>query len=466
MNIAKHFLTFILILLASFQSSAETTPAESDDSTVCRVSLELNQEEKSAYIGFHAALSHLQGYYGTDRFQLKLNEIIAKQWPEKKVIEISPVFMEKILNLVDQQYLRDSIAKTIGLDSDEWSDFERKMKYVLLAGYTTENKYGQFTKKTEQLVNKIKNIDRNQMKKKTADKYEADVLKARAVTQIANMAFFLGRWSILNNEIAQNRADAAGKQLLFNAMTLSASGLLVASLVYAGPVVVGAGVFASSLTTDVVVAAQFARLGQIAAGVGMGVVGAPTALLFTDSTSAVMEAGRNAANNHSVYACELDKQMKNWKRKGVSPYISASIVGGGVGAVGGVLTLSAAGAKVVLLATSFGVGFAELETLGQINVNGMKALAEYRLAIQANDQGDNATARLHLQKSRDYAQKSGEKLLEGIVVGALSLAIGSEFKAALHEGEAMIRVVFANSSDTLPMALGIAKDSVQQLMAK
>jgi hypothetical protein len=456
----RYLLLAVLVILSAQPSwAAEPIPL----SDTCPVSLDLNPEEHDAYIEFHARLSHLLNYYGHDSFASKLNEIITTQWPEKKVIEISPIFMEKVLNLVDQQYLKDSIARTIGLNHPAWQEFERVMKRVTLMTYTTENKYGAFTKKTEALIKAIETVPRKYMKPQVYSAEQAGVLKARAISRIANMTVFLARWDIINREITKQRGEAAGKQLLLNTVSVAAGGLLIASIVYSGAIVAGAGTFAASFASDAVVAAQLARLGQVVGGMGMGVVGAPTTVLLTDSTNAVLEAQRQAADNHSVYACELDQQMKEWKARGVSPYLNAALVGGSVGAVG-VVTFTTLGAQTILYSTALSVGIAEAYMLGQINDYGMKSLAEYNMAIKAHERGDDEEARAHLRKSREYAQAGGQSVIQALVVGALSISIASEFGPALRDGEAAIRVMFANSSDTLPTALGIAMDSVRQTL--
>ena len=73
-------------------------------------------------------------------------------------------------------------------------------------------------------------------------------------------------------------------------------------------------------------------------------------------------------------------------------------------------------------------------------------------------------AKAHLVNARDFAQKSHEAALESVVIGCLTAHIAGHFHTALKEGEAMIREIFANSSDTLPQALGVAKDAADAVM--
>ncbi len=393
----------------------------------------------------------MRPHFGKPTFQSKLNQIIANAWPTEKVIEVGPTFMERVLNLVDQQYLKDIIAATVGLDHPQWYPFERVMRRVTLHNGGTENKWGRFTREAEALIAAIHAVRK------------PEVLKARAVTQIANMVVFLERWTIINQAIVQQKGAAAGRQLLLGAVSVAAGGLLIASLVYAGPIVAGAGAFGAGFATDAVVAANLARLGQVAAAGGLGFAGAPTALLLTDSVSVMLEAERAAADNRTILVCEIDKQMSAWKERGVSPYMQAALVGGGIGFGGGLLTLSAAGSKVILAATTFGVGVAQLYALGQLNEAAVQSIAEYRWAIEQQALGNNERARYHLRRSRAYAVQARQRGLESIILASLSASIGGSFKSALLEGESAILKMFANSSDTLPMSVDIGLDTLQNL---
>lgn len=450
-----------LILSLTLSATAALANSMQEDPNLCPVDLALNNEESHALGMFAAHLSHLQDHFGKPSFQGKLNQIITEHKPGDKVIELGTTFFEKTLNLIDQAHLKNSIASTIGLNNEKWEAYRRVMMRVTMLTYGTENKHGRFTRTTEALIEEIKRIPRKNMGIPNLSVEQANVLRARAISQIANMNLYLAKWTIINAEIVKQRGAAAAQQLFFNMLSFGAGTVLVASIIYAGPIVLGAGTFAASFAADVVVAANLARLGQVLAGVGMGAVGAPTGLLLTDTTTAVMEAQRLANNNHSNYACELDRQLNQWRARGAGPYFEAAVVGGTIGFGGGALTLTAAGAKIIMGATYFGVSIAQLYTMGQLNDYSMKALAEYRLAIEEINKGNRDAAILHLQRSRDYDVAGKQNLLQGIVVGALSVSLTQSFKTAILQGEEAIRILFANSSDTLPMALGIAQESIQ-----
>ncbi len=447
-------------LLSQAKDDAVVGPLTGEQA-MCPISMELNRMEQDAYIGFHGRLSHLNGHYGKNSFDAKLNELLELHWPTAKVIETSPLFVEKVLNKVEQQYLLHAIASTIGLDHPEWDQFFRVMRRITLNFYspgTTEN-HQLFSRRTETLMTTIRDLSLRKMKKKNTTQEEADVIKARALTMIANMFIFLERQSNINREIIMLRAQAARAAFTFNLIRYGSIGLLIASTVYAGPIIAIAGAAARGLIADVVIASQMAKLGQIAAGGGLGFVGAPVGYALTSSSSAMYQAQTNSLNNGTVYACELNKKFEEWRNQGASPYMKAALTGGGLGLFGGALTLTRAGAQVVLYATTFGVGVGQLYALNQMNENSMRGLAEYRLALMAQENGNNELAKEHLRNSRRYFQIAGEKRIESIVISILSISFAAgDFRAALIQGEDMIRVMYANSSDTLPQAFQSAVD--------
>lgn len=448
-------------LLSQAKDDAVVGPLTGEQA-MCPISMEMNSMEQDAFIGFHGRLSHLNSHYGKNTFDTKLSELLELHWPTAKVIETSPLFVEKVLNKVEQQYLMHAIASTIGLDHPEWSTFFRVMHRVTLSFYspgTTENAHGLFSRRTEKLMKTIRDLPFRRIKNKNLTQAEADIVKARALTMIANMFIFLERQSTINYEIIMLRAQAAKAAFTFNLIRYGTIGLLIASTVYAGPIIAIAGIAARGLIADVVIASQMAKLGQIAAGGGLGFVGAPVGYALTSSSSAMYQAQTNSLNNGTVYACELNKKFEEWRNQGASPYMKAALTGGGLGLFGGALTLTRAGAQVVLYATTFGVGVGQLYALNQMNENSMRGLAEYRLALMAQENGNNELAKEHLRNSRRYFQIAGEKRIESIVISILSISFAAgDFRAALIQGEDMIRVMYANSSDTLPQAFQSAVD--------
>ncbi|MCC6138222.1 MAG: hypothetical protein IT287_06295 [Bdellovibrionaceae bacterium] len=455
-NCSRLLLIIIISLVLPLVAMAkEDFPAITNDTQMCPISMELNKMEKDAYISFFVRLSHLNGHYGKNSFDTKLNSILEQHWPETKVIETSPLFMERVLNMVEIQYLKNAIASTIGQDDDLWKSFFRVIRSVIiethLAG-TTGNR-ALFAKNTEKLTQRIRDIPLKKMKIKNLTQEQADILKARAILLITNMFIFLERQSIINTEILALKIQELKAKFTFNLIRYGSIAILVASTMYAGPIIAIAGAAARGLVADVVIASQLAKLGQIAAGGGLGIAGAPVGHALVSASKAMYEAETNSLNNGTVFACELNKKFKEWKAQGTSPFIKAALTGGGLGLAGGALTLTRAGAQIVLYATTFGVGVGQLYALNEMNDNTMRGLAEYKLALMAQENGNNEQAREHLKKSREYFQIAGEKKIEALVISILSVSFAAgDFRAALSQGEDMIRVMYANSSDTLPQA--------------
>lgn len=431
----------------------------------CPISMEMTPSEKKAFTIFKRRLSGLNGHYGKFYFQKYLNAIVEKQWPTERVIEISPLFTERILNLIDQQYLRHAVASTIGLKNKNWISFEYTMRDITIDdGFlfrSSERK--NFAETTKQLIEDIKNhpIDKMQLirsaneRKKPFDPELAGNLKAEAVMMIMNMHLYLERWNLINKELSRLRSEANTKKIMFAALVVGGGAFLIASTVYTPMIVAAVGPYAAAYGTNLMVGAQFARFAaQVGVGVAAGSLGAPAAMLTADSLSILLNSAEMSRNNKTVYACEINKQIDAWKKQGVSPYIKAAIFGGTIG-FGGAATYFKLGAKTLLLATTFGVGVALKNSVGQLYENSMLALAEYRLALDAIESGNRETAVVHLQKSRTYANEAGDQLLNSIIVAALSASVAKDFPKAITQGEDIIRAIYANSSDTLPTAINV-----------
>lgn len=458
-------LLLIVCALTPFLSEAKddlVVQSIPGDQAMCPISMELNSMEKDAYIDFHVRLSSLRNHFGKDSFGVKLSSALEEQWPTAKVIETSPLFVEKVLNKVEQQYLMHAVASTIGLDHPSWDAFSRVMRRVTLNFHSpgmTENAHGLFSKKTEKLMAAIRDVPLKKMKTKKITEEDAAILKGRALSMIANMYIYLEQQSLINQEIIHLRAQAAKAKFFFNMVRYGSVALLVASTMYAGPILAMASLAARGLVADAVIAAQMAKLGHVVGGATLGAVGSPLGHAFISSSGAMYEAKNNSLNNGTVYACELNKKFEEWRRRGASPYLKAAVIGGGVGIAGGAMTLSKTGAQVVLFAATSSVGIGQTYALYGINDNSMRGIAEYKMAVIAQDSGDNELARAHLRKSRDYFQVADQKKMEALVIGILSMSFAAgDLKAALTQGEDMIRVVFANSADTLPQAIQSAAE--------
>lgn len=410
----------------------------------CDASVELSLEEGDALRMFHAKLSHLLSHWGKPSFDAKLQEIVRKDFPQPQVLEPSPYFMEKALNLVDQARLKHSIALTIGTDDEDWGWFDQTMRQISIMEMTGHNLMHPLDRTVLSILKKIKASS------------QSEIVKAEALMRMADMHTYLLRWRVLNGQMIDDRASASSRTIAVVALGLVGGGVLISTLVVSGPIVSGAGAATAGLSTNPVVAALLVKVAETAAGAAIGFVGAPAAVIAQDSYHAMTEAVKQSYNRGTPLACELGIEINTWKDKAPERLAMAAAIGAGVGAVGGALTFSSTTARLVLYATGLGVGVAQLYAVGKMSIKTVESLVFYRLAEEAMKAGDRPMALRHLHRARDLAQEAGEYALESIIIATLTYHVGHNFMPALRDGAGAIRQLYAASADTLPTAVKAA----------
>jgi hypothetical protein len=432
----------------------------------CPVNVDFNDDERLALRLFLNRLERMMPAYGKANFQSLLNSTISNYFPDKTVIEISPAFYERIIHLVDQQYLWNDIEMTIGKnDPMWWRDFKPMMQSVTHFNYPLRSfNRPKLKALTEALVDRITSLTASQMRKRGLTEDEANVIKARTVKELEEVYMYIDRWDQINAEISRVKMNNTLARIFMIGLTLAPGGLLIGTTIRSAMIIAKASQYAASFATDAVVAARLGRTGQILAGAGLGAVGAPAGLMVTDISSMLLEAGRNSRNNDTLYICELDKQIQAFRQRGVAPYLKATVIGGSIGLGGGALTLTATGARAVLYATTFGVGVAQLYSVGAVSVNTIYALSEFRQAQEALDRGDREAAVQHLRAARQYTVGAREAFLNSLIIGILTGAIAKDFGVAMRHGEEIIRALYASSADTLPLAMENAQDALELLI--
>lgn len=458
-NRLQMFRKFLSLLISAslIASPMAASAQKAAERAACAPTLELSLQEHEGLTMFRAKLSHLQSHFRTDSFEPKLNQIVRLNWPRPNVIEVSPYFMEKVLNLVDQARLKNAIANTVGLEHPDWQRYESVLLQVSLMGKTAQSLSQPIEKVTLRLIKDI-----GALKKPNAGISETDFnqAKARAITRVADMYSYIMRWRVLNGEMMDERALASGKTVAIAAVALVGTSVLLGTLVGASPIVAGAGAAAAGLSADVGTSLLLMKLAEIAAGAGIGFFGAPAAVLVQDSYRTYSEAVKQSANRQTRLSCELSHDIAIWKDKANSRLVTAAALGVGLGIGGGALTLSSRAAKLVLIATGLGVGIAQLYTLGKMSHETLEAIAHYRLAELAERQGDRPMALRYLYLARDHAQEAGDSGIEAVVIATLTFYLTQRFREALAIGSGAIRQVYAASADTLPTA-GQAAASMQ-----
>lgn len=426
----------------------------SDAAKPCPISLDLRFEERGDVTMFHAQLSHLRRHYGKPGFEQKLQELVKKHWPEAKRIEISPTYWERILSIVDMQRVRHFAALLLredhyqGLQDEDYYWFDHHMKHIMLTGSTAGDLRHPLDKMTE---NVIKKMARSKAPKGYS-KEEWELVKAEGIARVSEMFTFLSRWRVINGKIIDAKGAAAARKMAIFALGAIGAGVLVGTMVVSGPLIGGAGAAAGGLSSNPVVAGLLVKVAETAAGSLLGIVGAPAAMMVQDSYLMISEADKQSKNNFTDLNCELMKRIEIWKSHAAEEYLTAAVTGGALGLAGGALTMTRAGAQMVLYATGFGVGVAQLFALGKMSIKTVEALAHYKMAEEALEAGNRELALQLLHKARDLSQEAGEKALESIILGVLSYYLTQNFRGAMKNGAGAIRVLYANSADTLPTA--------------
>lgn len=443
--------------------AAQETPLSSEDMT-CPVSYELTAQERDALRTFEMRLRQADSALGRQRFETRLQDILKRTNPSQTIIDVSPYFLELSLYYIDMKYLEDAIAKTIGTGNTEWIIFQRKMRSVLyyLKGGDDKEKR-RFSTETQNLLRAIERTNKRTSQYFAARNYteeEGALHKSRAAAQVANMFITVESVRFINNEIARQRREAFRAALGLNLIRIASIGVVVAATIYAGPIITIAGTIARAYATDVVVAANLARVGRTLAGGALGVVGAPAGRLALESHAALTRARTASLNNRTTHACELSKQFEVWKAQGVAPYMHAALMGGsiGLGFTGAVFVLPRLGYNILLSVTTFGVAVAQAYSLGMLSEKLALSLHEYNLAEEAQARGETELAIEHLHRSREYSQQAGERGVESVLLGVLSASIGGSFRNALMEGREAISIIIANSADTLPLAVQVGSE--------
>lgn len=452
-------LSCILAALLVGHSAVAATPA-APAGPACPLNLELSQSEFDAFIMFNARLSHLLDFYGTPGFEGKLQSIVESYWPKTLVIQVSPFFFEKVANLVDQARLRHSIALTVGLGSDSWYRFERPMKDISLMQQQGFSLVAPIEQTVQTLLKEI-----SAAKKPAAVAAELwELQKAEAIMRVSQMFDFMMRWRVLNGNLIDERAAASAKSVAVLAIGLVGAGVLGSTLVVSAPVVSGAGLLAARIATTPAMARLLMKVAETAAGSAIGFFGAPAAIVVQDSYQAYSEATKQSANNQTSFSCEIAKQNELWRQQAGGKLMSAALIGASMGLGGGVLTFTTRSARLVLYATGFGVGVAQLYALGKMSASTVESLALYKMAEESEAAGKHEQALDQLFRARDLAQEAGEHGLEAIIISTLSYHVGNHFTHALHKGASAIRQLYAASADTLPTAAHAVVDTAKAVI--
>ena len=467
--IMKKFTSLMIAAALATQVTAQSASASGvssnpqpsvDSAPACGPSLEMSLNEQQSFLMFNAYLSHLLNDYGTPKFESHLQTIVAKNFPSGlRLGDVSPLFFMRVRNLVDQARFKNVIAKTIGLDDKDYLNFEWHMRFVTLHQEHTENLKFPFKTIGVKLIQKLKaaqlpaaiNAD-------PAVISPVEMARAEAIMRTSDMYTYMAKMRNINGQLIDERAAASARVVATLAIGAVGVGILYSTLVISAPIVGAAGAAAGSLSSNSTMALLLSKVGEIAAGSSIGLIGSPAAKTTFDAYHTLTESAKQSANNNSNYLCEIDKQIVVWKQNAPRDLFSAALVGAGMGAGGGALTLSKTGAKVVLSLTAAGVAVAQAYSLYKTGIKTVMAVRAYEMAAEADRNGDREKSEELLREARDLAQEAGEMALEAAIVGTLTMHVGHHGPHAWQHGASEIRKLYAASADTLPTAASAAID--------
>ena len=438
----------IAVLSLSLAFIFHSTASFAEAPLVCPRSLAMSVDETESFQLFNAKLSHLLDAYGKPNFEKRLSEIVSASLPGRQMAAaVSPLYFERLQNLVDQARLKNAVALTIGLDSLAWQNFEYHIRNITLHRRVSHNLMNPFDRSAIAVMREIK--------EKTVGKGKDLELKGvEAISRLGGMFAQLQRLRVANGEIRDAEADAMARTVAVAGIGLIGAGVVYSTLFISAPLLATAGAAAGSL----------ASLGEIAAGGLIGLVGAPGARTAFDAYHTLSESYKQSLNNDSSFNCELGQQIGHWKSVARDHLVSAAILGSGMAVGGGTLTLVAAGSKAVLAVTFGGVMAAQGYSIVKLGEKTYLAISHFEMARAAEEAGDLKRARELTLKARDYAQEAGDKALESIIIGTLTNHVLHHARHAYHEGASAIRKLYAASADTLPTAALAAADLVKALV--
>lgn len=462
-------MAYLIILTGLQLGSLSLSAVELVKNEPCPVSFVLTLEEKSALKEFEFRLRQVNSALGKPHFESRLATVMrTNSYIYSGLIDPSPYFLELMAYHESFKRLENSIARTLGLGHKSWSAFQREAWHVLYyhkGGGPKEQK--RFSLATQRLLKDLAGLGPRSSRDFAKKKYSPDEGQLeiqRTASEVGAMYIVLEeRVRSVNIEIERQQQEALYAGAVLQTLRIvgvgAVAGLTVATMIYWGPVVGTLGVIVQgAITTDLIVALNVARIGQAVAGaiggVTLATVGAPAGQLVIDTHSAIGRAKMNSLNQRTSLACELQNQTREWRERGIDPYVRAAKIGAVFGlSSGGIYLLPKWGARAVMTAFTLGVKATALYSISKVFYYRSLVRAEYELAEQAMESGDETQARQHVRQAREYALTSGDVGIQSVLLGMLSISVAASFRTALAQGSAEIAAIVANTADTLPVAV-------------
>lgn len=472
----------ILVLITFVGHIALADPPGSRSATQCPVDVRLKSEEKRALRIFNDRMEGLLSHYGRNSMPAALASIVEREYPDKRVIEVSPAFYEHALHYIDFAYVFNDIEMTIGKNHSLWSrtgDFRRYRDKVMSGHHNGLRTWERerFDAATENIIDVIQNLTPSQMRKRGLTQEETDIIKSRAMTGIINTYMIVGQWDEIYKAIQAENArwmrDMALEIGLF-ALTGFAlpGGLFVWTTIKAASLMQKTARLAVATSrSSGLVAARVTTMSDVFMASGLGAVGAPAGLRILDASGAVAESIRVSRNTDTILICQLGRQINALNARGLAPYFKAAVIGGTVGAAGaGITAISPAFARAVLEVTRYGVFVAQGYSIYSFGSSTVYSIQEFGYAQDAIENGDRDLALQHLRLAREHAVHANDAFMNALLLSLLTTQIQgnysqvvSKMKIAMGMAAVEIRALYASSADTLPTAMENAMAAVQDV---
>ncbi len=420
-------------------------PIQGAFSAECSLSKDLSLQESSAFFMFNAHLSHLNRSYGRPDFEARLQEIIQEHWPKTKFNDVSALFYERVSNLVDQARLKDSIARTIGLNHPDWERFEWLMRAISLKGIMGKGTDIPFE---ETALILMKTISEAEQPAAIPDAGEWKMRVAEGIMRTNDMFSYLARWRAINGELVDERAHVAAQKAAMLSLGLVGAGVLYSSIILTAPAIAASATWAATLPVSPAVASLVTKAAELSVGELMGLYGSPGAFFMSSAYQTIAGGETSAVNNRTNLSCELSKQIDEWKKTAPQKLLSTAVTGIGFGAAKGALSFSRVTEKLIL---PYMIAADSIETfyvLKKLKDSLAESVTLYKMAEDAEAAHDHARALELLHRSQELAQESGSHELDLILVDTLSHNSGSAFVDVLKDGWKTIRVSILGMSAT------------------
>lgn len=358
---------------------------------------------------------------------------------------------EMIIGMQMQEELKISVARTIGVDSKEYQDFQWATQSVAVGG----KDFRRVSQSSEKLKNKLNAYFATQSSNfdgvsGAIQNLANAAVREDAIALVDRISKDLRATMTQGLEYDRDILTTFGQSLL----VLGGAGAIGATLYLSAPVVAAASSFAGGT-------------GMILAGCGIGSIGGGAAALLQSKYQDFALALVNSEKYGTSYSCELRQQLQNSSGGQVGQVLSGLTAGGLAGCAFVGASLVAPQATVytvtaaVILATSYEAGAAVDNAYIAIKAAMIyRALQSMSAADEAAQQGKLELAQKYLAQAQDSAVRAGAHTLNAIITGCILWGLKPELTHAIADGRVALAALVSKSSDNTAVAVKQISDAV------